>query len=258
MGPIQHRGDAERAPLVWTGCGKPDPTRWLGADAPSVTQALDEERTVVLGATRLAPIHPRCPLSPGVRRHAPDCQAARGFRVQAETVQPVDCRRVATQCGSLDPLWPAVHRTLQLSARAALPSPRVAPVGSPSLPLRACSSGRSRPDGRADVSGSFGAPQGPGFFGTPAPLRPAVWSPAPGIDLPAERSRWFLRSIGACDAAVGPRSLPGSASEDRDASLPLPAKAPCPLWAEPLTSRWLCFDDDRSSAGSLPLTLAAG
>ena len=85
-----------------------------------------------------------------------------------------------------------------------------------------------------------------------------VWSPAPSIDLPGEPPGWLLRSIGACGAAVGPRYLPGSESEDRDGSIPLPSSEPCPCWAEPITSCWLFFDDDSSSVGSLALTLAAG
>jgi hypothetical protein len=67
-----------------------------------------------------------------------------------------------------------------------MPSPRLAPVGSPSLPFLSRYSWLYLPDGRADVSFSFGSPEGPGFFGNPATLGHAVWSPAPGIDLPGE------------------------------------------------------------------------
>src|SRR5262249_58845985 len=100
-----------------------------------------------------------------------------------------------------------------------MPSPRLAPVRLPSLPLPSRDSWLYLLDRRADVSLSFGFPEGACFFGNPPTMARTVRSPALGIDLPRELPWWLLRSIGACDAAVGPLYLPGSESEDRDASI---------------------------------------
>ncbi len=91
--------------------GDPDATSGLGADGPCVAQPVDETRTV-LRANGFDPVHPSRPFAPGVRRYAPDRQAARGCRFQEETFSTVDCLPVTTQRGSIDPFLQAVHRSL--------------------------------------------------------------------------------------------------------------------------------------------------